>query len=119
MNWQTIVLWILRAALAALFLFAGYMKLKGDPMMVAEFGKVGLGDWFRYFTAALEVIGGVCVLIPGISVFGALVLLVVDIGAFFAQVFVLHDDWVHTIVVGLVIAAVIYLQTGRFGSTKA
>ncbi len=119
MKWQLIVLWVLRFALAALFLFAAFMKFKGDPMMVAEFGKVGLGDWFRYFTAAMELGGSIALLIPAFSLLGAAVLLLVDIGAFFAQVFILHDDWIHTIVIGLVIAAVIYLQSGRFSGAKA
>jgi len=32
-----IVLWILRILMAALFLFASYMKLTGSPMMVDEY----------------------------------------------------------------------------------
>ena len=31
---KTIVLWILRILMAALFLFASYMKLTDNPMMV-------------------------------------------------------------------------------------
>lgn len=108
--WKAITLWVLRILVAALFLSAAYAKLSGQPMMVEEFGKVGLGQWFRYVTGALEVIGGIALLVPRVSVLGALVLLCVDAGAFVAQVAVLHGDWIHTIVIGLILVVLIYLQ---------
>ena len=105
-----VVVWILRVVVAALFLFAGVMKLSGQPMMVAEFDTVGLGQWFRSFTGLLEVAGAVATLVPAVSALGAVLLLLVDAGAFVAQVAVLHMDWIHPIVIGAVIAALIYLQ---------
>jgi putative oxidoreductase len=36
----------------------------------------------------------------------------VDIGAFFAQVFVIKMDFIHTIVIAAVILLLIYLQRG-------
>ena len=110
---QTIATWALRAALAALFLFAAVMKLMGQPMMVQEFDAVGLGQWFRYFTGALELVGGIALLIPSLSVLGALVVLLVDIGAFFAQACVLHMDVVHTIVIAIAVGALLYLQRAQ------
>jgi putative oxidoreductase len=111
---QTIAIWALRAALAALFLFAAVMKLTGQPMMVQEFDAVGFGQRFRYFTGALELVGGIALLIPSLSVLGALVVLLVDVGAFFAQAFVLHMDVVHTIVIAIAIGALLYLQRAQF-----
>jgi putative oxidoreductase len=110
---SAILLWVLRALMACLFLFPSFMKLSGQPMMVAEFDEIGLGQWFRIFTGALELIGGVGVLIPRVSPFAALLLLLVDIGAFVAQISILHKDWIHTIVIGLILGALIYLQRGR------
>ena len=107
---KTIIVWILRLLMAALFLFASFMKLTGKPDMVAEFDTIGLGQWFRYLTGLLEVIGGIGILVPSLSVFAAILLLVVDAGAFVAQVAVLHMDWIHTIVIGAILATVIYLQ---------
>jgi uncharacterized membrane protein YphA (DoxX/SURF4 family) len=103
-------LWALRIVVAGLFLFAAFMKLSGQPMMVQEFETVGLGQWFRYATGLLELIGGIMVLIPTVSALGACLLLLVDVGAFVAQVTVLHMDWIHTIVIGAVIGLLIYLQ---------
>lgn len=107
---KTIGLWVLRALVAALFLFAAAMKLTSQPMMVDEFATIGLGQWFRYLTGALEAIGAIAVLIPAVSGLGALLLLCVDVGAFVAQIAVIHQDWVHTIVIGAVIGLLVYLQ---------
>jgi putative oxidoreductase len=109
----TIALWVLRILIAGLFLFAGVMKLVGHPMMVQEFETVGLGQWFRYLTGLLELAGGVAVLVPSISCLGALVLLVVDVGAFFAQIASLLMDWIHPIVIGAILATLIYLQRAQ------
>lgn len=98
--------------MAALFLLAAGMKLSGQPMMVAEFGEIGLGQWFRIFTGAVEVIGAVVLLVPAVSPLGALLLLAVDVGAFAAQVSVLHKDWIHTVVIGAVLALLVWLQRG-------
>ena len=80
---------------------------------VPVFDTIGLGQWFRYLTGLLEVVGSIGILLPSVSVFAAILLLAVDAGAFVAQVSVLHMDWIHTIVVGAILATVIYLQRGR------
>ena len=107
---KTIILWSLRVLTAALFLFASFMKLTGQPMMVQEFNTIGLGQWFLYFTGALELVGGIAILVPQVSIFGAMLLLAVDVGALVAQVAILHGDWIHTIVIGAMLGTVIYLQ---------
>ena len=105
--------WVLRVLLSAVFIAAAVMKLIGAPMLVAEFDLVGLGQWFRYFTAAVELAGGILVLIPAVSAIGAVVLLLVDIGACIAQVSAIHMDWVHTVVIGALLASLIYLQRSQ------
>jgi len=107
---KTVVLWSLRILMAALFLFAAIMKLTGQPMMVDEFNTIGLGQWFRLLTGALEAAGAIAILLPSVSVFGAILLLAVDAGAFVAQIAILHVDWIHTIVIGAILATLIYLQ---------
>jgi putative oxidoreductase len=105
-----IVIWVLRVLMAALFLFAAFGKLSGLPMMVQEFDAIGLGQWFRYFTGGIEVVGAVALLVPTVSAFAAVLLLLIDIGAFVAQLAVLHVDWIHPIVIGAILVALIYLQ---------
>ncbi len=106
----TMTLWVLRVLAAFIFLAAAAMKLLAQPMMVAEFQKVGLGQWFRYAVGLIELVGGVAVLAPRTTWIGASLLLLVDLGAFFAQVTTLHMDWIHTIVIGGILVAIIYLS---------
>ena len=105
--------WAYRIFVAMMFLAAAGMKLTGQPMMVAEFQQVGLGQWLRYFTGGLELIGAVLVLLPRFTSFGVLLLLLVDIGAFIAQVTVLHMGWIHTIVTGLILAGLIWVERDK------
>jgi putative oxidoreductase len=105
-----IVLWVLRVLMAALFLFAAFAKLTSMQIEVDAFAMLPVGQWFRYLVGLLELAGGICVLIPTISGLGAIVLLVVDVGAFFAQILFLHQDWIHPIVIGAILVALIYLQ---------
>jgi len=106
----TIAIWVLRVLLAALFLFAGTLKLIGVEMEIVVFEQVGLGQWLRYATGLAEIVGAVALLVPATSAFGALILLAVDIGAFGAQVAVLHQDSIHTVVIAVILAVLIYVQ---------
>jgi uncharacterized membrane protein YphA (DoxX/SURF4 family) len=76
-----VLLWLLQITTAVLFFMAAYPKLTGSPMMVELFGKIGFGQWFRFFTGALETLGGVLLLVPGFAGFGALLLMAVTLGA--------------------------------------
>jgi putative oxidoreductase len=107
---RSISIWVLRVLVSLLFLAASAMKLTSQPQMVAEFQIVGLGQWFRYLTGSLELIGAVALLIPRSSIIGAVILMLVDIGAFLAQIAILHMDWIHTIIIGALIGLLIYLQ---------
>ena len=106
----TYLLWALRLLMAALFLFAGFAKLSGQEMMVQEFGLLPVGQWFRYLTGVIEILGADSAADSAYSGLGALALLVVDVGAFFAQIAFIHSDWIHTIVIGAILAALVYLQ---------
>ncbi|WP_051342522.1 DoxX family protein [Pseudonocardia spinosispora] len=81
-----IVLWVLQVLGAVSFLFAGYQKLSGDPQMVALFTAIGWGQWFRYLTGTLEILGALALLIPRLRALGALGLIGVMIGAIITSV---------------------------------
>jgi putative oxidoreductase len=81
-------LWILQIGAAGMFLMVGFFKVTGDPQMVGLFDAIGLGQWFRYVTGSLEVLGGVLLLIPRLSGLGALLLMGVMIGAVPTHLFV-------------------------------
>jgi uncharacterized membrane protein YphA (DoxX/SURF4 family) len=81
------VLWIAQIALGAMFLMAGGSKLAGAPAMVSLFGALGLGQWFRYFTGAVEVSAALLLFIPRTAGFGALLLVATMLGAIAANLF--------------------------------
>ena len=107
---KTIGFWLLKILLAALFLFAGGAKLAGLPAMVDVFERVGLGQWLRYVTAVLELGGAALLLWPPTTAFGALLLTIVSVGAFLAQLLVLHEDIVHTIVMAVILGAIVWMH---------
>src|SRR5467141_4969436 len=86
---RLITLWILSGLVALVFIGAGGAKLAGAGVMVELFAKVGLGQWFRYFTGLLEVAAGIGLLISRYAFYAAVLLAIVMAGAFVAHVTVL------------------------------
>ena len=105
---RAIGFWLLKIAFAALFIFAGGAKLAGLPAMIEEFDRVGFGQWLRYFTALLELGGAALLLVPSTTALGALLLTTVCVGAFLAQLLVLHEDIIHTIVLAVILGAIVW-----------
>jgi putative oxidoreductase len=86
---KRVMLWILTLVSAALFVLAGSMKLLGVPTHVQVFAAIGIGQWFRYFTGTLEVIGAVALFVPALAPYAALLLATVMIGAVITHLFVI------------------------------
>jgi len=82
-------LWGLQVVLAGLFLFAGGSKLAGTAPMVALFEAIGVGQWFRYLTGAIEVVSAVALVVPPLAAFGAVALVGTMTGALAAHLFIL------------------------------
>ena len=87
---SNIALWTLQVLVALAFVAAGSGKLLGSADMIALFEAVGIGQWFRYVTALLEVVGAVLLVVPGKTAFGAVLLACVMAGAVVAHLTVLH-----------------------------
>ncbi len=64
----------LRALLALAFLIIGAAKLTSQMQTVQLFAAIGWGQWFRYLTGALDVMGALLVLLPWIPFSGAVLL---------------------------------------------
>jgi uncharacterized membrane protein YphA (DoxX/SURF4 family) len=86
-----IALWTLQVLVALAFFAAGSAKLLGSPAMIAVFDAVAIGQWFRYVTGSLEVLGALLLIVPGTTVFGAGLLACVMAGAVAAHLTVLHS----------------------------
>ena len=82
-------LWILQIAGAAMFFMAGTTKLTGAENMIQVFTAVGLGQWLRYFTGLLELIGAAALLVPDFAGLAALWLTAVMVAAVIAHLTVL------------------------------
>src|SRR5258706_10934651 len=105
-----IALWVTRVALAVVFLVAGGSKLAGVPVMVSLFSQIGLGQWFRYVTGAIELTAGIALLVPSAAIFGAMLLIPTMIGAIIVNVFIVPDSPVAPLVLLLLAAAVAWAR---------
>jgi uncharacterized membrane protein YphA (DoxX/SURF4 family) len=97
-RWPVVLGWLLRVASATIFAWAGYAKLAGDPHMIAVFDSVGIGQWFRYLTGALEVGGAIGLLIPRLVAPAAAMLACVMAGALFSHLFLIGGSPVLAVV---------------------
>ena len=82
----------IKLLLAVAFVSAGLAKIAGVEMMVATFDAVGIGQWFRYLTGAIEVGAAILLWVPGKQFVGAGLLLATMVGATFAHIFILGTD---------------------------
>jgi putative oxidoreductase len=99
-------LWILQIGAAGMFLMVGFFKLSGDPRMVGLFDAIGFGQWFRYVTGSLEVLGAVLLLIPRLSGLAALLLVGTMLGAVATHLFVVGGSPLPAIIL-LIVTGVI------------
>ncbi len=86
------VSWGLRILLALVFFAAGAAKVAGAPMMVQVFAQIGLGQWFRFVTAGVEIAGAVALLIPGLTGIAAVWLGTTMFFAVLAHLFLLRTN---------------------------
>lgn len=100
-----IALWIVQVALAFMFLGAGSAKLTGNPDMVAMFDVIGVGQWFRYLTGALEIGGAILLLVPAFSAAAALLLACVMAGAICTHLFIVGGS--PGMAIGLLVMALV------------
>lgn len=61
---DVLISWILRLAVAGVFLSVGASKFDETSYWVKLFNQIGFGQWFRYLTGILQVMGAVLVLVP-------------------------------------------------------
>lgn len=52
--------WVMQISAGMVFLVVGLAKFQSESYWVGLFTDIGLGDWFRYLTGALQVAGGRC-----------------------------------------------------------
>ena len=79
------------ALIGVFFVLIGYTKFDGDPkgMWYQTFEQIGLGQWFRVFTGAMQVAGGLMMCVPKTMVVGAALVAATMLGAVVVDLFVL------------------------------
>jgi uncharacterized membrane protein YphA (DoxX/SURF4 family) len=80
-------IWILTALLALLYLSAGASKLAGAQIHVEHFAGWGYPDWFRLVVGAIEVAGGIGLLMPNLAFYAASLLGLNMLGAAYTELF--------------------------------
>lgn len=111
-----ITLWILQGLLGAFMIFASAApKLFGHESTVASFDLIGWGDWFVYFVGAVELAGGIGLLIPRLSGLAAIGLSLLMVGAAVFNATTL-DFPVFTPLI--LLALFVFIAWGRWYQTK-
>lgn len=108
-----VALRVLQVAAAAMLGMAGFAKLTGAPDMIALFDAVGVGQWFRYATGGLEVLGAILLLVPALAGVGALMLAGVMAGAVLTHLFVIGGSPVVPLVLMAVVGFIAYARRER------
>lgn len=76
-----VVVWIAAIFVAVIFLIEGTAKFPESRLWVRVFDQIGFGQWFRYFTGAVEVTGALLLLAPATRIWGAVLLACTMCGA--------------------------------------
>lgn len=106
-------LWVVQVLTAGMFFLAGGSKLASAPAMVALFDAIGVGQWFRFATGALEVTGAVALLVPALSGLGALLLAGVMTGAIATHLFVVGGNPTAPLVLLIATSIIAYGRRAR------
>jgi uncharacterized membrane protein YphA (DoxX/SURF4 family) len=111
--------WVIQLLLAAAFLAAATAKLAGVPMMVSVFHQIGLGQWFRYVTAIVEIVGVIALLTPGFAALGALWLGFTMFVAVLTHLFALHSSPAGAVVLLGLCAVLVWLRRDQLTTLRA
>jgi uncharacterized membrane protein YphA (DoxX/SURF4 family) len=96
--------------LALAFGAAGIAKLAGVAQMVQVFDAIGFGQWLRYVTGAVELLGVVLLLVPATAFFGAALLTATMVCAVATHLALIGGSPVPALVLGALSAFVAWRQ---------
>lgn len=111
-RWLALAGFVARALLAIAFAWAGLAKLSGAAAMVQVFDAIGVGQWFRLLTGAVELLGAVLIVIPSVAWLGAALLVGTMIGAVFTHVAVIGGSPVPALVLLALSAFALWTRRG-------
>jgi uncharacterized membrane protein YphA (DoxX/SURF4 family) len=88
-------------------------------MMVQIFDHIGIGQWFRYVTGAVEVTGGILLLVPSLAAFGGLLLAVTMACAVFTHLAVIGGSPVPATMLLGITATITWFRRDSLGAIVA
>lgn len=102
-------LWVLQILMGVFFIVASAApKFAGEAYAVQIFTEIGAGQWFRYLIGAIELAGGIGLMVPRLAGPAAVGLMGLMIGAGYTQAVVLDAPvMVTTPAILFVLAAVV------------
>ncbi len=125
-RWRSATVWALQVLAALVFLGAGGAKLFAADAMIALFDRIGIGQWLRLLTGALEVAGALLMLWPTAASAGALLLACVMGGATLTHLVLIGGSPVPAIALLMLTAVIAWLRRpqpaaagGRFRDAAA
>ena len=115
-RWSNLIDWALRLFVAAVFLFEGTDKFGSRRLWIRLFTDIGIGQWFRYTTGAIEIIGGILILIPRATMIAVAMLACTMVGAFLAHVFVIGVG-PQSVIVAVLLTAILTVGWRRHAAS--
>lgn len=116
MDTKTIISWLGRLVIGAIFIMAGFPKLIGAAESVATFETLGVEPWGRYVTGLLELTSAALVLIPqlGRHVLGAQIAAVIMLGALVSHFGPLGTDHpAFPMAIAVFVSSLVVIYLGR------
>ena len=77
---KTITIWSLQVSVALVVLAFGIAKVSGADLMMTLFDGLGFGPSLRLVIGAVEILAGLCLLVPQASIVGAALLVCLSFG---------------------------------------
>jgi putative oxidoreductase len=92
------ILWALQIIVGLYFIGIAGANFIGIALMVQQFDKIGIGQWFRYATAICQLLGGITLFTQKYAGYGALLLACVMIGAIIVRFAILGGNPILAII---------------------
>lgn len=90
----SLTLWVLQGFMAVMFLVFGVTKFSPRVIYWTDlFARIGIGQWFRFFTGGLEVICAILLMVPRTAGTAAVFLACTMAGAVVIHIFMLRDGY--------------------------
>lgn len=110
--------WFLRIALALAFVYFGADKFTNPRMWIRVFDQIGFGQWFRYTTGVVELLGGILLLVPPATLIAVVLLVSAMVGALLVHIFVIGVSPASVLVI-ILAAAVLFVGWKRWRGARS